>query len=334
MERLTFFDSASFTRNYLFECYQSHSYDDASSMSYQNCYRFMYQLQHGCLYLAQAQIAPFAIKPMLLFYGLSQLIKSCVLSVDPYYPENAAVLAHGITTRKRKKQGYSFLDDEVKEQRNGLYPHMIKKLFHMEHSENKYTMKVLLKQLPDMHACFAFLVNEEPFMKGKWAATDRMVFEPILLDLYHMTASRFQQYALEQMRKLVPKTQAITVVETKQQVEIRFANAQAARNAAPPFHFDKDGSPLIHRLKANHLPLPELAIYYLVLYNLSMICRYETEWWGERIHTMDCDEIPFIKQFLETVQARTKKLVECQLFQLKPGNVLAPGSFPTGKWGM
>lgn len=176
-------------------------------------------------------------------------------------------------------------------------------------------MKALLKQLPDMHACFAFLLNEEPFIKGEWAAANSIVFEPTLLDLYHMTASRFQQYVIEQMRKIMPKTRTITVVETKQRVEIRFANAQAAKNAAPPFHFDENGFPLIHRSKANHLPLPELAIYYLVLYNLSMICRYETEWWGERIHTMDCDEIPFIKKFMETVQTRTKELIEDQLFQ-------------------
>ena len=63
----------------------------------------------------------FLFKPMLLFYGMGQLFKACLLTIDPNYPESTSVLAHGVTTRKRKKQGYQFLEDEVKIQKNWTY---------------------------------------------------------------------------------------------------------------------------------------------------------------------------------------------------------------------
>ncbi|WP_082406906.1 YaaC family protein [Bacillus sp. JCM 19041] len=74
---------------------------------------------------------------------------------------------------------------------------------------------------------------------------------------------------------------------------------------------------MLHKYRNDCLCLPELALFYLVLYNLSMICRYETEWWGERLHTMDCDEIPFIKQFLQQVEDQAEELIIEALFKSK-----------------
>lgn len=85
--------------------------------SFENCYPFIYYLEHGKNYYELYKTAPFSIQPMLLFYGISQLFKACLLTIDPNYPESTTVLAHGVTTRKQKKQGYQFLEDEVKVQK-------------------------------------------------------------------------------------------------------------------------------------------------------------------------------------------------------------------------
>src|SRR6476620_4268203 len=100
--------------------------------SYQNCYPFIYYLEHAKTYYEQANIAPLSIKPILVFYGFSQLLKACLLTIDPNYPESTALLAHGVTTRKRKKQQYEFLKDEVKVQKNGLLPCVADKLFQIK----------------------------------------------------------------------------------------------------------------------------------------------------------------------------------------------------------
>lgn len=77
----------------------------------------MYFLEHGKLYYHQAINAPMSIQPILLFYGLVHLIKACLLTIDPNYPNSTSVLAHGVSTRKLKKQQYLFFQDEVKIQK-------------------------------------------------------------------------------------------------------------------------------------------------------------------------------------------------------------------------
>ena len=76
--------------------------------SFENCYPFIYYLEHGKNYYELYKTAPFSIQPMLLFYGISQLFKACLLTIDPNYPESTTVLAHGVTTRKRKNKGINF----------------------------------------------------------------------------------------------------------------------------------------------------------------------------------------------------------------------------------
>ena len=44
--------------------------------------------------------------------------------------------------------------------------------------------------------------------------------------------------------------------------------------------------------------LPELLVHYLLLYNLSMISRYETDWWYDLLGSYNSEDYPFIYQFL------------------------------------
>ncbi|WP_418922207.1 YaaC family protein, partial [Bacillus thuringiensis] len=125
--------------------------------SFENCYPFIYYLEHGKNYYELYKKAPFSIQPMLLFYGISQLFKACLLTIDPNYPESTTVLAHGVTTRKRKKQGYQFLEDEVKIQKNGLFTHVAEQLFHMKHLEaEKFNMLELMGNIPELQNLFRY----------------------------------------------------------------------------------------------------------------------------------------------------------------------------------
>ena len=92
-------------------------------------------MEHAQIYYKQAADSPLLIQPILLFYGFVHLIKACLLTIDPNYPENTSVLAHGVSTRKRKKQQYEFLKDEVKFQKNGLFPCMLENMFNIKHLE-------------------------------------------------------------------------------------------------------------------------------------------------------------------------------------------------------
>ncbi|GAF15311.1 LOW QUALITY PROTEIN: YaaC protein [Bacillus sp. JCM 19045] len=262
----------------------------------------MYHLQHGQLYLSQAKVSPFAIKPMLLFYGLSQLLKACLIVHDPEYPASSSVLAHGLSTRKRKKQGYSFLTDEVKVQREGLYPHLLLKMFHMKHYEldDKYSMIKLLKQLPEMADPIHYLSNKTVFVSGSKSEKAIQFHSSISTNTTLLNVSNFITIIFLTEKRLLTKTETHLLLTT---------SSHARFSAPSPIRMNQEGLPVLHSNRSDFLLLPELAVYYLILYNLSMICRYETEWWGERLHTMDCDDVPYIKHFLTIAEDRTQLLI-------------------------
>src|SRR5690625_2688455 len=85
------FYSATYTRKYLTRQYKQSEIPQPKTNSYRTTYAFIYELQHGELYIKEAEKAPLQLKPVLLFYGLVKLIKSCVRTVDPHYPKTSAV---------------------------------------------------------------------------------------------------------------------------------------------------------------------------------------------------------------------------------------------------
>src|SRR6476659_1547632 len=159
------FFSAIDTQSYLKNSYQKLAIEQAEQKSYENCYPFIYYLEHAKIYYDQAANSPILIQPILLFYGFVHLIKACLLTKDPKYKENTTVLAHGVTSRKRKKQQYEFLKDEVKFQKNGLFSCMVEKMFNLKNKEgDKITMMDLLQQIPELHPLFSQLEGKSTFL--------------------------------------------------------------------------------------------------------------------------------------------------------------------------
>ncbi|TSB44663.1 YaaC family protein [Alkalicoccobacillus porphyridii] len=292
------FESISYTKRFLTNCYEKQSYAQARKLSYHTSFSFIYHLQQGRLYFEQARTAPIQIQPVLLFYGTVQMLKACVLTSDPFYPENSAILAHGVTTRKRKKQGYRFLDDEIKVQKNGLFLHSLNKMFHVKQpATEKYKMIFLFKQISEMHSLFSTIYNQTISLPVTHRPQSFSV-SSILLDDLHMTANRFGLFLEQQEQKPgLWFNRQIGIQTTKQSLTIPL-NIKPTLYQTPPWLTSKGGQHSILRKREDLCTLPELSIHYLLLYNLSMICRYEAEWWGELLHTFDGDDLPFIKQYL------------------------------------
>ncbi len=118
-----------------------------------------------------------------------------------------------------------------------------------------------------------------------------------------MTLNRFEQYLKQHMKEPYP-----IVSEKNGELLIRYSPVQSS-----PFLLDQDGTPYLLSAKDDHCFLPELAVHYLLLYNLSMICRYETEWWGELLHNFDGTDLPFIVKFLDLVQEKAPELIMAHL---------------------
>jgi hypothetical protein len=288
------FYSATYVQEYLYHCYQARDLQEVEKKSFENCYPFIYYLEHSQNYYNVAFNAPLAIKPMLLFYGMTQLLKACLLTIDCDYPHNTSVLAHGVSTRKRKKQSYDFLDDEVKIQKYGLFSHISQAMFHVEHLEgNKYSMYYLLSLIPELSSLFMEYQKQPTCFKISTSLNDTFQFPNSVLDQYHMSQERFCTYLREKTKlpfEYIKKEKDYLIFHLDQQIDFTLCFPITFHFYDQEYYFPFD------REQINYFP--EILSHYLLLYNLSMISRYETEWWYELLHTYASNDFPFISKFL------------------------------------
>ncbi|MBB6447961.1 YaaC family protein [Bacillus benzoevorans] len=291
------FFSASDTQSYLQNGYKKLGIENAEQKGYENSYPFIYYLEHAKIYYEQSMQSPLLIKPILLFYGFVHLIKACILTTNPNYPENTTVLSHGVSTRKRKKQQYEFFDDEVKYQKNGLFPYMLERMFNIKHMEgDKITMREMLQQIPELAPMFTMLEKQNTFMKIPLHQSS-FAFPIKVIDHFHMTENRFVEY--------IQNKSSGTLSFQKKEHNLLLFDCHNSHSHLLPFKYHlEDQDFYFSLLKRDLLNFPELLVHYLLLYNLSMIARYETEWWSELLKTMPNRDYPFIVSFLDVTSEK------------------------------
>jgi hypothetical protein len=293
--------AANTTQHLLRKCYEKAAVTDADKKSYENSYPFIYYLEHGQNYYQLSQNAPLSIKPVLLFYGMVQLLKACLLTVDPQYPESTSVLAHGVSTRKRKKQSYEFFHDEVKVQKNGLFSHFSERMFHVKQMEGeKFTMEQLFKRIPELQNLFTLHFQQSLYIETPITTQNTLSIPTEALDSYHMTSRRFVDF--------IENTLPFSTTLVKEPTEGKDCGPISLQIKKENYLLPLASSPLLYHLYEDtyYLPkergllsfFPEIMTHYLLLYNLSMISRYETEWWSELLHSYSSNDYPFIRQFL------------------------------------
>ncbi|WP_181350773.1 YaaC family protein [Thalassobacillus sp. CUG 92003] len=229
MERfhfLIYLQAVTHAKQFLDTCYANQGDPKHDLQSYRNSDRFCYLLSQGLSYFETGKHADIGLQPLLYFYGLEHFMKANILTVRPDYPDSTKVLAHGLSTRKRKKQHYRFREDEVRIQPNGLFPYAARHLFNWTYPRlpEKAGIDDMLRQIPEMAIYFHYKEGEEVKTPGAvW---------------------------------------------------------------------------------------PELLTHFILLYNLSMLVRYEVEWWGEMQQLRDREDFTFIKGFLLCTGEKVPRLVE------------------------
>lgn len=205
MNNLDLFLSNEYTVNFL-----NSSYDNFDS-AVQNADRFISYLSTGKNQINIARENIFEVQPILAFYGLVNLLKACALKNDHEFPVSCSLLAHGVSTRKRRKIDFIFFKDEVKVQRNGFFPYISTVVFNSNiPTFKKFPISELLASIPEIDYLFEF-----------------------------------------------------------------------------------------YKLDKNKCDIPELLVHYLILYDLSMISRYEVHWWTKLISNHKNYDYPFIKSYLD-----------------------------------
>ncbi|MYL34423.1 hypothetical protein GLW08_12895 [Pontibacillus yanchengensis] len=296
--------SAPYAQSYLSHCYKKLQYQDIERKSFENTYRLIYYLEHGQTYYEQGKQAPLAIQPVLFFYGMGQLLKALLISKRPDYPETTSILAHGVTTRKRKKQQYSFLQDEVKIQHKGLFSYLAKHLFHVEqYTTEKYSMNDLLSRLPELNPIYTLSSQKQNHIFMEPLDPLLLQIPEAILDDYNWTFSYFT-HSIQKKHHHISQT-----VQHGNNIHISLERPLDNPNH-PYFYYDSYEDKYTLSTNRHHLePFPEILTHYLILYNLSMICRYETEWWGDQIHSFSSEDLVYIKAFLKLTQQKIPLLI-------------------------
>ena len=304
-DELCYFSSAQYSKNYLQTKYERSFSTDQKTKAFHNTYPFLYYIEHGKSYFHAAQHSQINVKPTLLFYGLVQLLKACILTLDPNYPSTTAVLAHGVTSRKIKKTGYLFTEDEVKIQKNGLFTHAANVLFNVNNLDGeKFSMFQLLQSIPELNKLLKITKKGNNFIPIT-LENDIIVLPEQILSTYHYTSDRFISFLHSKHSSV-----NVEIVELNQkQIKIKSNNNDKLLNNGP-FYFNLlDQNYYLKTQKESLFLLPELLYHYLLLYNLSMICRYETDWWCELLQTFSTDDYPLIHQFISSTEQKIPYLI-------------------------
>lgn len=301
MAFFTYLQSQSSTQRYLYNCYRHLEIDDAERKSYENCNTFMYCLDHGIQYYKAGEKLDMLIKPVMLFYGMTHLLKASLLTCRPEYPESTTVLAHGVSTRKRKRKNYSFLEDEVKVQHHGLFPYFSEHLFDLKPlSFEKISMMSLLRLIPELNTFFHFGNKRNLIPIGNHEGI-RLEIPKQLCDDYHLT----EKALLNRLTPFLPD-----VKKSDSNTEMIMLNLEEPiKGEAGPFRIAMDKTIYLPTKRELFFPISEIMIHYLLLYNLSMLSRYEAEWWGELITTKPDLDFPFISRFLMITQEKIPYLI-------------------------
>lgn len=314
---LHLFLSEQSAQKYLQQIYEKQKFSDSERMSYLNCVPFLSYIEQAKLFIEQADQAPISLKPILLFYGFVHGIKACLLTVDPYYPESTSVLAHGVSTRKRKKQHYNYLMDEIKVQKHGLFPHFAYKLFNVNHlCGEKVNIKSLLIEIPEMENILLFIDDNdyEPiFIKVEKDGTKFRIPDNIL-DYYKMTKDRYMNYF---------ETKCTFPIHWKKEDDdyISFTSSNYSGKYPhdfTPLRFDIfEKTYKIQTTIQRFSVFSEMMIFYLLLYHLSMIARYEVEWWSELLKSTTSYDYPIILHFLHIATQKCPFLINQFLYNKK-----------------
>lgn len=307
-EFYTYLNSQQTAQHYLLTCYKKIPGVDAEAKSYENCNAFMYYLDHGNQFYQSGKRLDIVARPILFFYGMVHLLKACLLTKRPDYPESTTLLAHGASTRKRKKKQYSFMKDEVKIQHNGLFPYFSEHLFSIKKMPlEKINMETLLGLIPELDTLFTFRKKEQMVAVSN-VGSHFFQFPNFLLDSYHLTVKAFKN----RIQPHLPKFRDMEVNDSMIQIEL----TQPLTTSNGPFFFHATNRDIYFPIHRDHfLPISEVMVHYLLLYNLSMLCRYEAEWWGDLLVTKPDIDYPFILTFLKQTAEKIPLLLGTELYQ-------------------
>jgi hypothetical protein len=305
------------TRRFLEEKYRGLNRETLPREAFRAAHDLIHHVKQARALYHSARVSDIAIRPLLAYYGLMNLVKAWMLSVDPEYPGTTSVLKHGLSTRKRKPACFALLQEEIRVQREGLFPMLASVIGEGDRTGERLSVRTLFSLLPDLQDSYRQLFREATLFPIAWLEreTSWMIVEEIVLDRFHLTPRGLAE-ALNRHRHLTGAsflTEA-TIVRDKK-VYLRLSKTGSIL-PHPFIREDTAGNHylLVYPHRPSWLPA-EILVHYMLLFSLSMLCRYDPAIWGEIMHGLGSEEMVLIQEFLQLTQRKSPQLILEALFE-------------------
>ena len=319
-------------RRFLEQKYRAQGRERPEKAAFRAAQPLMFYVKQAREYYRAARMTDLFVRPLLTYYGMMTLSKALMLTVDPDYPANTAVMRHGVSTRKRKRADFRFFQDEVRVQREGLFPELARHWGWAELIGERWTMKDLFALIPELQDGYRQVFREEslyPVVVWPTASVGErgmpFFLEERILDRLHLTPRAFT-HRLQAAGKGEAAFDWEEQADTHPSFRLFWHHPRVSHVDPwgegfdhPFFREDAQGRYFFHPTDGSGLAscLPEIFVHYLLLFALSMLCRYEPPLWGEIIYGFASEERVLIEEFLQVTQRKFPNLVLNQLFEEK-----------------
>ncbi|MFS0556874.1 YaaC family protein [Brevibacillus sp. 179-C9.3 HS] len=300
---LRYLETEPTARKYLAACYHDMGVEHADRLAFQQSSRFLFLWKQARHFYTTSAVADLSIQPLLLFYGCSHLLKGMLLTRDPYYPQNSRVLQHGVTTRKLKRNAYLLMEDEIRPQKEGFFAQLAQ-AFQLSPLQDRYLVHDLFSSIPIVSDSYRIATDKPcnwiPLRIDQISRDDmvRITFPEKMDGPLSYSTETFIQY----IRRLTPSfcnLEKLNGEMGKNIKELTLPQCALSELDQHPLFRLHNNILFFWNGSASSLPLPEWASHYLLLYLLSMLCRYETEWWGELTLSHGLVERYLVEHFLD-----------------------------------
>jgi len=318
---LQYLETEPAAKRFLTRCYVNKGLEHAERLALQQSSRFCFLWKQARLFYKTAECADLAIQPLLLFYGCTHLLKGMLLSQDPGYPHNSKDLQHGVTTKKVKRGSYVLAEDEIRPQKEGLFP-LLARTLGLPPLSDRYRVRDLFLMLAPFSHLYASIMDKP----AVWIPLETSPFQQSGDETASWTRIRFPEqpkgplrYSWETLfqyiQRFAPETWNLGQLEWKTDFarQLFLPRSALSRLEQHPLFYREEDTLYFWNNSSDTLPLPAWACHFLLLYLFSMLCRYETEWWGELTMTHGMDERYLVERFLDYHAESFPSLVKRQL---------------------
>ncbi|MFM1655519.1 YaaC family protein [Brevibacillus sp. B_LB10_24] len=296
---LRYLETEPAARKFLIKSYDAMKIEHPERLSFQQSSRFSYTWRQARAFYDAADQCDLLVRPTLLFYGCTHLLKGYLITRDPYYPRTSRMLQHGVTTRKMKKSPYQLLADEIRPQKEGLFSHLAKIIGDFP-LQNRYSVSQLFSYVPELREECKLVLGYTSWQSVIRQNQSLLAFPSVPQGTLGFSLETF----LDFLNRLAPAGIRFFPAEGSSAADAKLVGVSAAKGCLLDQHplFAEAESELCFWSGEEPFPLPKWAVHYMLLYMLSMLSRYETESWGELILSHTLSEVYLVDRFLDIHQ--------------------------------